>query len=110
VARGGGAKRVTFVAHGEYATAERRGGNAVVLRAALQLHCQRLFRAETARSFDEWRTRARLLRSAMLLTSGHTVTQAALLVGYQSLSAFITAYRKAFGITPGQSRDTESRR
>jgi AraC-like DNA-binding protein len=87
---------------GEAASAAELAANAGASLRTLQ----RLFRAETARSFDEWRTRARLLRSAMLLTSGHTVTQAALLVGYQSLSAFITAYRKAFGVTPGQNRNT----
>jgi AraC-like DNA-binding protein len=63
---------------------------------------ERLFRLETGMSFGAWRQRARLLRSLQLLAEGTSVTNAALAVGYESTSAFVAAFRRAFGKTPGR--------
>jgi AraC-like DNA-binding protein len=63
---------------------------------------ERLFKAETGLSLGAWRRRARLLRALQLLADGSSVTQAGLLVGYESTSAFVAAFRRQFGRTPGK--------
>jgi AraC-like DNA-binding protein len=63
---------------------------------------ERLFRAETGLSFGAWRQRARLLRALQLLAEDENVTQTAIAVGYESTSAFVAAFRRALGVTPGQ--------
>lgn len=62
----------------------------------------RLFRKETGLSFGEWRLRMRLLAALAGLQRGASVTTVALDCGYDSPSAFISAFRKRFGRTPGQ--------
>jgi AraC-like DNA-binding protein len=61
---------------------------------------QRLFLEETKMTFGKWRQRFRLLHATELLASGEKVTAAALEVGYQSPSAFISMFRKQLGKTP----------
>lgn len=63
---------------------------------------ERLFRGETGLSFGAWRQRARLLRALQLLAEDENVTQTAIAVGYESTSAFVAAFRRALGVTPGQ--------
>lgn len=63
---------------------------------------ERLFRSETGLPFGAWRQRARLLRALQVLAEGETVTRAASAVGYESTSAFVAAFRRTFGKTPGQ--------
>jgi len=63
---------------------------------------ERLFRRETGLSFGLWRQKARMLDSIRILAEGKTVTEAALDTGYASVSAFIAAFRKTFGYTPGR--------
>jgi AraC-like DNA-binding protein len=63
---------------------------------------ERLFRAETRLGFGAWRQRARLLRALVLLAEGTPVTNVALAVGYESPSAFVAAFRRALGATPGR--------
>ncbi len=65
---------------------------------------QRLFLAETGLSLDAWRGRARMQQAVVCLSSGAPVTVAALECGYQSVSAFIAAFRRQFGQTPGRYR------
>jgi AraC-like DNA-binding protein len=62
----------------------------------------RLFRAETGMSFHQWRQQLRLLEALRLLGRGEPVTNIALDVGYSSLSAFVSVFRKALGVTPGR--------
>jgi AraC-like DNA-binding protein len=62
---------------------------------------ERLFRAETGLSFGRWRTHVRLLHGMQRLAAGEKVTSAALEAGYAGVSAFITAFRQTFGVTPG---------
>jgi AraC-like DNA-binding protein len=63
---------------------------------------QRLFLAETGLSFVRWRQRLRLFAAAERLSAGRSVTDAALDVGYAGVSAFVSAFRREFGQTPGR--------
>ena len=63
---------------------------------------QRLFTRETGLTLDAWRQKARLIYSITQLSNGKNVTEAALLCGYDSISAFIVAFKKLFGVTPGR--------
>jgi AraC-like DNA-binding protein len=62
----------------------------------------RLFGRETGMSFPQWRTQLRLHHAQLLLAGGASVTSTAHACGYRSTSAFIDAFRAAFGATPGQ--------
>ncbi|BBA97976.1 putative transcriptional regulator [Actinacidiphila reveromycinica] len=64
----------------------------------------RLFRAELGMTFPQWRTQLRLHHSLTLLAAGHSVTSVATACGYANASAFIEAFRLAFGVTPGKGR------
>lgn len=70
--------------------------------AASRRTLERQFRDETGLSFGAWRQRARLLHALRLLADGATVTAAALAVGYESTSAFVAAFRREIGTTPGK--------
>jgi AraC-like DNA-binding protein len=65
---------------------------------------QRLFPAETGLTLEAWRQKARLIAGAAALSAGAPVTAAALDCGYDSPSAFITAFKRQFGVTPGRFR------
>lgn len=71
---------------------------------------ERLFRAETGLAFGTWRQRARLLRALQLLAENENVTSTAIAVGYESTSAFVAAFRRAIGVTPGQYFKNADRR
>ncbi|KEA54526.1 hypothetical protein DT73_01225 [Mangrovibacter sp. MFB070] len=62
----------------------------------------RLFMQQTGLTFSQWKQKARVLRSLEFLQSGTPVSQAALLVGYENVSAFIVVFRRFMGMTPGQ--------
>lgn len=63
---------------------------------------ERIFPAETGLSFGAWRQRARLLHAMTLLADGVSVTEVGFAVGYASTSAFVAAFRRAAGVTPGK--------
>lgn len=65
---------------------------------------QRLFLAETTLSLEAWRGRARMQQAVVSLSSGASVTDTAIDAGYQSPSAFIAAFKRAFGVTPARWR------
>ncbi|MEN3752459.1 AraC family transcriptional regulator [Mangrovibacter sp. SLW1] len=62
----------------------------------------RLFMQQTGLTFSQWKQKARVLRSLEYLQRGTPVSQAALLVGYENVSAFIMVFRRFMGMTPGQ--------
>ncbi|WLQ17078.1 AraC family transcriptional regulator [Hahella aquimaris] len=62
----------------------------------------RKFREETGLSLGQWRQLARLAWALELLAQGVPVTQTALELRYDSVSAFITLFRRYFGKTPGR--------
>jgi AraC-like DNA-binding protein len=63
---------------------------------------ERLYREETGLSFGMWRQKVRMLDSIRQLAEGKSVTNVALDSGYESVSAFIAAFKRTFGCTPGQ--------
>lgn len=60
----------------------------------------RNFQQETGMSPGQWRRQAQVLRSLELLADGRSVTQTSLEVGYESIGAFIRAFRRVVGETP----------
>ena len=69
---------------------------------------ERTFKLDTGMSFGRWRQELRLIHALRLLAGGQPVTSVALEVGYDSLSAFVYAFRKAFGVTPGRYYRSEN--
>jgi len=65
-------------------------------------YLSRQFSEATGQTIQQFLRQARLERAAELLRAGgHNVTEAALEVGYNSLSHFTTAFREVFGCCPG---------
>ena len=62
----------------------------------------RRIKKETGMSFRELRRQTRILAALERLSLGESVTNVALDVGYDSLSAFIQAFRAVTGKTPGR--------
>jgi len=60
----------------------------------------RRFLHATGMSFGKWRQQVRLLSSLTLLMQGAPITQVALASGYDSHSAYTTAFSKQFGRPP----------
>jgi AraC-like DNA-binding protein len=63
---------------------------------------ERVFLRETEMTLGRWRRRLRLVEALRLLAEGHSVTRVAVDVGYSSPSAFISAFRRELGTTPGR--------
>lgn len=62
----------------------------------------RLFNQQTGLTFRLWRQRLRLFHALPLLEQHEAVTDVALACGYESVSAFISAFNQQFGCTPGE--------
>ncbi len=62
----------------------------------------RLFLAETGISFGQWRTQIRLAASLPLLAEGLPIARIAGRVGYATPSAYVAAFRRTVGISPGR--------
>lgn len=62
----------------------------------------RTLRRQTGLSFRLWRQRLRLVSALPLLEAGQRVTDVSFACGYESVSAFIAAFREHFGTTPGE--------
>ena len=62
----------------------------------------RVFAAEVALSFAQWRRLVRMRAALALLAEGTSVKVVSREVGYRTPSAFVTAFRKTVGCTPGE--------
>ncbi|WTW93713.1 helix-turn-helix transcriptional regulator [Streptomycetaceae bacterium NBC_01309] len=62
----------------------------------------RLFVQDTGMSFDRWRTHVRLRAALPLLAEGLPVSRVAHAVGYATPSAFLAAFRRTVGTSPGR--------
>lgn len=60
----------------------------------------RRFLRSTGMTFGKWRQQLRLMSSLSLLMQGVPITQVALACGYDSHSAYTTAFKKQFGKAP----------
>ena len=60
----------------------------------------RAFSAHVGMTFGRWRQQARLFAAVEMLTEGKSVTETALAVGYDSVSAFIEMFRTTLGSAP----------
>lgn len=65
---------------------------------------ERAMVAQTRLSLGRWLRQARMLRALAILSGGGSVGEAALGAGYSEPSAFIHAFRHAYGVTPGRLR------
>jgi AraC-like DNA-binding protein len=63
---------------------------------------QRMFPAQTGLTFEAWRSRLRFLHATRLLAEGRGVGWVAGACGYRSASAFVVAFRRVAGVTPGE--------
>jgi AraC-like DNA-binding protein len=61
----------------------------------------RVVARETGMGFERWRTQLRVAAALTRLAAGATVTRAAHDIGYASTSAFVAAFRRVTGTTPG---------
>jgi AraC-like DNA-binding protein/quercetin dioxygenase-like cupin family protein len=61
----------------------------------------RAFTAEAGLPFGRWRTRLRLQAALSMLAAGDPVSRVAGRVGYDTASAFVAAFRRETGQTPG---------
>jgi AraC-like DNA-binding protein/quercetin dioxygenase-like cupin family protein len=88
--------------------AERRDLDTVARQAGGSLRTlQRHFSRDTGMSMESWRQKVRLISAVAILCGSASVTNAALACGYGSTSAFIAAFKKQFGVTPGRyNRDS----
>ena len=64
----------------------------------------RLFQNETGLSFARWRVQVRIRAAIQMLGTDATVDAVARHVGYRKTSAFIAAFRRVTGQTPGTYR------
>ena len=62
----------------------------------------RLFRAETAMSFAQWRRQAQLIHALERLAAGNSVATVADALGYATPSNFIAMFRACMGDSPGR--------
>ncbi|UED88125.1 AraC family transcriptional regulator [Streptomyces profundus] len=62
----------------------------------------RLFVHDTGMHFDRWRTHVRLRAALPLLAEGQPVSRVAHTVGYATPSAFLAAFRRTVGTSPGR--------
>lgn len=83
---------------GERASLERMAKQAGASKRTLE----RAFKLETGMTFGRWRQHVRHVHALRLLGIGRSVTSVALDVGYDSVSAFVSGFRRAFGVTPGR--------
>lgn len=68
----------------------------------------RLFAADVAMSYRQWRTQLRVHHALRLLAEQHTVTEIAHACGWATPSAFIETFRRTLGYTPGQHQNADS--
>jgi AraC-like DNA-binding protein len=67
----------------------------------------RAFSAEVGISFGRWRQQARLFAALEMLAQRKSVTEAAVAVGYDSVSAFIETFREMLGTTTSELRKNQ---
>jgi AraC-like DNA-binding protein len=67
----------------------------------------RQFGKELGMTFGQWRLRMRILRAGEMIMTGSSVTDAAVAVGYDSVSAFSKTFRLIYGQLPSQFKELQ---
>jgi AraC-like DNA-binding protein len=62
----------------------------------------RLVRQETGLTFGRWRQQLHLIVALHQLSAGRSVQQVAEALGYESVTAFITMFKKSLGKPPAK--------
>lgn len=60
----------------------------------------RLFIKETGQTFRRWRQKVKMVSALSYLAQGRSIQEVAMLVGYDSTSAFIQGFKQVFNKTP----------
>lgn len=68
----------------------------------------RHFKADTGTGFASWLQRRRMIEAQQRLARGERVTDVALAVGYESISAFSATFRRSTGCRPSQFAKTQT--
>jgi AraC-like DNA-binding protein len=71
-------------------------------------HLSRLIKRECGTTFRRRLQTTRVEAAKRLLSEGKTVSAVAAAVGYSSVSAFYTAYKRHYGVAPGKERKKSS--
>ena len=72
-------------------------------------HLSRVIKRECGATFRQRLRMTRIEAARRLLADGHPVSEVAAAVGYSSLSAFYTAYKRHCGVAPGKERKKEKK-
>ncbi len=81
---------------------DRTLGEFAIVVAASERTLARLWSAETGLGFGRWRTQVRLAAALALLAEGMPLAGIAHRVGYASASAFVAAFHREVGVSPGR--------
>jgi AraC-like DNA-binding protein len=65
---------------------------------------QRVFSQELGLPLSRWKSQVTMMHALQLLASERNITEVALELGFESVSAFIYSFRKYLGVSPGQYR------
>jgi AraC-like DNA-binding protein len=95
------ARAVAAALHADPADPRGLAGHAAAVGTSRRT-LSRLFVHDTGLTFEAWRTRLRLRAALILLAEGEPVSRVAHDVGYSSASAFLAAFRRVAGTTPGR--------
>ncbi|MTI45279.1 AraC family transcriptional regulator [Roseibium hamelinense] len=63
---------------------------------------ERRMKDETGLNYRTWCRQVKLFRALELLACGRSVSDVSYKLGYEEPSAFVSTFRKAFGVTPGR--------
>jgi len=74
-------------------------------RCATSVRSFERIKAETGLSYRTWCRQVKLFRALELLASGRSVSDVSHKLGYEGPSAFVSTFKKAFGVTPGRYFD-----
>ena len=69
--------------------------------AMSERNLSRLILRETGMNFRRWKQQLQFILAIEALSGGASVQQTALLLGYDSATAFINMFKRALGKTPG---------
>lgn len=70
-------------------------------------YLSQIFKEQVGSTMQEYRLKKRMMEAYELLSSGNSVTDAAIMVGYNDISVFSRAFKKFHGVAPGSVKRKE---